>query len=484
MIAMLATGSAAAAAAVAAAFCKLGGASRRRAVQEKSTLLPAETSAPGNADVVGEGSDSATSNGTEEKRISTAVAWAPSSIDVDDNGSTTADGTTEDGASPTATPPVSPGNSARPLLMCPWHEGISHFLKSTDLGRVNAAATAAHMLLTVEAPARAGAATAGTAPGQEQGRGKRLLIVPVLELQMQTAEAELRRVSLPHVHVLRVYNRLAFSELTTVLKSCPQGLCNLQRLACNGCALHPPDVKEFLCPALKATQGIRLLSMEKNRMDDAMMQSLCDSGALEKVEAMNFRFNMIRDKGAKALASCPAVKKMKWVNLKMNFVGDEGAVALANMLGDPECSMGMLNLRRQTPGLTDRAGLAFAEALRSNSTVERLRLRHNKISDKSAVALAHATGEHVAKLCAQAAFTGEPVRFELDLEENKVREKGAVALLRTAKRVPAKVDLELLLHGNPIANRDTLQQAADAEEEGLDASDSRLWFASKAEALL
>merc|ERR1711904_216217 len=126
------------------------------------------------------------------------------------------------------------------------------------------------------------------------------------------------------------------------------------------------------------------------------MGSLCDSGALEKVESLNLRFNLIRDGGAKALAACPAVKKMRWVNLKMNFVGDEGALAFAEMLKDPECTMTMLNLRRQSPGLTNRCALGFADALRHNSKLERLRLRHNKIEDNGAVSLAHATGEHVS----------------------------------------------------------------------------------------
>merc|ERR1719387_920016 len=94
-----------------AAFCKLG-ASRRRAVQENCTLLPAKATAPRNTDVVGEGSSNATANGKEEKSMSTAVARAPSCIEVEDNGSTTADGTTEDGASPSTatTPPVSPNS--------------------------------------------------------------------------------------------------------------------------------------------------------------------------------------------------------------------------------------------------------------------------------------------------------------------------------------------------------------------------------------
>jgi hypothetical protein len=226
--------------------------------------------------------------------------------------------------------------------------------------------------------------------------------------------------------------------------------------------------------------------MEKNKLNDDMVKHLCDSGALEKVESLNLRFNMIRDAGAKALAACPAVKKMKWVNLKMNFVGDAGALALAGMCRDPECSMTLLNLRRQSPGLTDKAAVGLAEMLQGNATLERLRLRHNKITDTGAVSLAHATSKHVTRLCAQAAFTGEAAKFELDLEENKVRDKGAIALLRTASLVPAsaKIDLELLLHGNP-ATRDSLRQAlAEAGDEGLDASDARLRFVSKAESLL
>lgn len=166
------------------------------------------------------------------------------------------------------------------------------------------------------------------------------------------------------------------------------------------------------------------------------------------------------------------------------MVHDEGALALADMLHHHD-SMTLLNLRRQTPGLTDQAAMGFANALRSNTKLEHLRFCRNKIGDVGAVALANALSERLGRL--GALLGAADLRFELGLESNRVREKGLVALLRVLRAIPAEAHcVELLVHGN-LADRGALLQAVVAAADQsvqLDASDPRLSFAPKPESHL
>jgi len=313
------------------------------------------------------------------------------------------------------------------------------------------------------------------------GRPNRLLLVPAVEIKIENAEAELRRVSLEHIRILRVWQRLPFHTVAdAVRQSGGRGLRYLDKFVCKGCRLHPDDVKTMLLPILaNTTNRLKLLNLERNQMTDGTVQAICQSGILAKVDTLNLRFNQIGDAGAEAIAMCPAAKKMKWVNLKMNQVRDAGALALAKMLQDPSCCMTLLNLRRQTPGLTDRAATGMAEMLRRNNSLEQLRLRRNRITDKGAVVLAEAISGRMERLCKETPLW-EEVRMELDLEENKVGDLGAVALLRTACTAPARARLEILLHSNQ-ATRDSLHVAAVAAGEHLDATNTRIMFDNKPE---
>merc|ERR1719343_487286 len=129
----------------------------------------------------------------------------------------------------------------------------------------------------------------------------------------------------------------------------------------------------------------------------------------------------------------------------MNKVGDEGAIALAEALRGDTCAMTLLNLRRQVPGLSDKTALAFAETLRTNSTLEQLRLRKNHIGDAGATALGSAVAEHFRLKTRK---SGADFRFELDLEDNQIRAKGGLALLRSLVGAPEAAHIELLVHGN------------------------------------
>lgn len=325
------------------------------------------------------------------------------------------------------------------MLSCPLHDALAFFLVSKDLARLSHGCRTLRVELTVE--------------GLEASTGQRLLLVPVVELRIETAEAELARVSLPHIHTLRVMHRLSFNALADFVKrNGSQALWSLDKFACRGVRLHPHDVTEMLVPILSTTRELKLLNLQNNVIVDATVQRLCESGILDRVETLNLRFNKVGNEGAKAIAA--AGKNLRWINLKMNMVGDEGALALAAMVRESN-TIQLLNLRRQAPGLTDRAAFGFAEMLKANVSLEKLRLRRNRITDKGVAALAAVAGERLQRLCAHRPIW-EAVYLELDFEENRVTDEGALSLLRMASSAPARARLEVLLHGNK-ATRDSLR---------------------------
>eukprot|EP00931_Biecheleriopsis_adriatica_P048779 TRINITY_DN2818_c0_g1_i1.p1 TRINITY_DN2818_c0_g1~~TRINITY_DN2818_c0_g1_i1.p1 ORF type:complete len:457 (-),score=130.87 TRINITY_DN2818_c0_g1_i1:128-1498(-) len=398
--------------------------------------------------------------------------------EVHGDGSTTADASEERSAAttPAALSPASAAAKAAameggcPILACPWHDALAFFLDSNELGKVSYTCQALRQEVTVEAPE-------GTPEGE---RPSRLLLVPALELKIETAEAELRRVSLEHIRILRVWQRMSFNAVAdAVRKSRGRGLRNLDKFVCKGGRLLPADVESMLAPVLANTNFLKLLNLEKNQIGDDTVKAMCHSGILGKVDTLNLRFNLVGDAGAEAIAKCPAAKNLRWVNLKMNRVRDAGALALGKMLEDPKSCMTLLNLRRQTPGLTDRAAAGLAEMLQVNKNLQQLRLRRNRVTDKGATALAAAVTQRMERLCKEIP-PWEQVRMELDLEENKVGDAGAVALLRAAEAAPHRARLELLLHGNQ-ATRDSLHTAAAASGEHLDASNPRVSFDNKPE---
>jgi len=370
-------------------------------------------------------------------------------------------------ASDIASPPLSPGNSSCSLLSMPWHDGLSYFFEPNDLGRITLTCTTFRTELTVEAP-----------QGEDE-KSRRLLVVPVVELRVETAEAELQRVTPPHIHVLRIFNRLPLLAAAQRAQEVgKEAFRSLDKFSLKGCPLSQFDINELLVPMLQATKRLTLLNLERNQLEDAPIQQLCASGMLSRVETLNVRFNRIGDPGAAAIAKCKAFSQMKWVNLKVNRVSDKGALAFASALKHNK-SMTMLNLRKQFPPLTDKAAEGFAEMLETNTTMEKLRLRRNRISDAGAVVLAEVAARRIQRLCREVPFCDE-VRLELDLEENKIGDQGAMALLRTAAAAPARARVEFLLSDN-VATRESLSLAVAESGENLDMNDDRVVFISKPE---
>lgn len=347
---------------------------------------------------------------------------------------------------------------------CPWRH-LAEFLTTADLALLGASCAALRSEVTAE-----------------DDTGRLRLLAPIVQLRLEMAEAELDRISLPHTRVLRIWSRLSFdATVRAVGAHGAKALRSLEKIAIQGCPLHPLDMQSLLVPVLSVARGLKMLNLEKNQLGDATVSELVASGALEAapaLETLNIRFNRISNGGAIAIARSSGAAKLRWINFKMNCIGDEGAIALAGMLRDNR-SMIMLNLRRQNPGLTDRSAVAFADVLRSGSAIEQLRFRRNRITDAGATAFARAITDRFGGSRALPA-----PRLELDLEENRVGEAGGLALLRSLAPVPRELArIEILLHRNPTTF-ETLGLAATSSGQASLAGDPRLIFETKPESAL
>lgn len=364
-----------------------------------------------------------------------------------------------------------PVNITVPLLdVCPW-DSLAQFLTLPELEWLCCTSSSLYTELTIDED---------TTPKEESALARvsgRKLLAPLLVLKVETAEAELERVSLTNVRAVRVWNHRCLDMFSEAVSDAggPQILKWLEKIALKGCPLHPEVISSFVLPVFSHAP-LKHLNLEKNQVSDDVLCNLVASGALDtgSLESMNLRFNRIGSRGVQALASSKCCASLKWVNLKMNQVGDEGAIALAEMLHG-NTSMSLLNLRRQTPPLTDRTAFAFACMLKNNSALEQLRLRQNRICDGGAAALAAEVAGHVQRL---QSFRGVGAKFELDLEQNRIKESGALALLESLTGVSKSVRVELLIHGNWVKRADLQKVDADV------AVDTRLAFESKSEGLL
>jgi len=363
------------------------------------------------------------------------------------------------------------------LDACPW-DSLAQSLTLRELERLCCASASHYNQLTVDESS--GDSTA--AQGQEdsvppQRVRSRKLLAPLMILKIETAEMELQRVSISNIRALRIWNHRSLDVLASAVAAAggPNSLRSLERIAFKGCPFAPQLITSFISPVFALSQ-LKHLNMERNQITDDIICNLVESGALDvaSLESVNLRFNKIGSRGAIALASSGCFSNLNWINLKMNQIGDDGAVALAERLED-NCSMRLLNLRRQMPPLTDCAAVAFARVLRKNNTLEQLRLRQNRIGDVGAAALAKEVADHVGKL---ERFHGFGARFELDLEQNRIKESGAASLLQGLNGMKGTVHVEILLHGNPVSKSSLAKGGTPPCE------DPRLLFASKAEGLI
>lgn len=305
----------------------------------------------------------------------------------------------------------------------------------------------------------------------------RRLVAPVVEVKLETTDI-LKRVSPPHVAILRIWSRASVDEVRRILREeGPTAFRSLEKFVARGCSVHKYDADALA--QVFAGQKMRIVNLEKNQLRDEVVQALVKNGALQdsRMDTLCIRFNLISDPGALAIAELLRTQEtLETVNLKMNRVTDSGAKGLAEVL---KCNrtLRLLNLRRQTPGLTDKTAKAMAEALDGNDTLRKLRLRRNKITDEGAVVLAMALERRFVRLGGRLATADDqgPNSFELDLEENKIGVQGGLALLRCLRKIGKQADAEFCLFGNLNLERADLRQALqNAGEDASVADDPRL----------
>lgn len=323
---------------------------------------------------------------------------------------------------------------------------------------------------------------------QKDQVSERKLIVPVVEVKLETASI-LKRVSTKHVEVLRVWSRLAFDEVKTILAEEGTGaFCALEKVSFKGVRVYGDDAK-ILAPLFAGSNKFTLANFEKNFMDDGVILGFEKTGTLKEATftTLNLRFNQLRDASAVSLGALLGAPQphptIEVLNLKANRVADAGAMKLAEALRT-NTKLRNMNLRRQFPGLTDVTAKAFAYALDENSSLRKLRLRRNKVQDAGAIALAESVARRFQRL--QGTVEAEELCFELDLEENKVGVKGGLALVQMLREVGPEAKMEVLLFGNSGISRDGLRQAL-VENGGNphDVDDPRLQIeVSKADHLL
>jgi len=260
--------------------------------------------------------------------------------------------------------------------------------------------------------------------------------------------AVMEHVSLPHCLALRfVGSRLALDELKKLHKKTPErcGFKQLQRFVAKGCHVHAHDMP-FLHHVCEQGQ-VHLVNMEKNMITDEVVEEMVNVVLTKdtRIETLCLRWNKIGNRGACALAELVNHPTLTTLNLKTNCVGKVGAEALARMVAK-DGALEVLNLRGQVPRLPDSVAFSFAEALRTNGTLRRLKLRRNRITCDGAEALCDVLQSGPCSRSLE----------ELDLQENYLKTRGGVAC-HTLLTVNKK--LEVVYAGGNTFGRGELLEA-------------------------
>jgi len=285
------------------------------------------------------------------------------------------------------------------------------------------------------------------------------LLCPWLVYNKDTkADAEdlVKRIALQHVLAARfVGTRLCMDTLKEQLKT--QRLTQIERFSAKGCHIHAYDI--HMLTQIASAGKLQLLNLEKNMMGDDVVEKLVSAvlvkDTAESLDTLNIRFNKVGNKGARALAELVHHPSLTIMNLKINAIGLDGATALARML-ETNTTLKVLNLRNQTPRLPPTVATPFANALRVNSTLTRLKLRRNRLDCAG-----------VAEL-AQALRTGSAAKslLELDVQQNYVKAEGGAAL---AMMLRENTTLEVVYAGgNSFERGDVLGLLAEQQVFELD----------------
>merc|ERR1719253_1319940 len=137
-----------------------------------------------------------------------------------------------------------PAREAQPVCVldvCPW-DSLAQFLTLPELEWVCCASASLHGELTIEEK---------TSNDDSEGKvSSRKLLAPLLVLKVETAEAELQRVSLGNIRAFRIWNYRCLDMLTETVADAggPQVLRSLERIALKGCPLGPEVISSFIVP--------------------------------------------------------------------------------------------------------------------------------------------------------------------------------------------------------------------------------------------
>ena len=131
----------------------------------------------------------------------------------------------------------------------------------------------------------------------------------------------------------------------------------------------------------------KLLNLSGKKIGDEGMKRLVSSGALEKVEKIDLRYNEITASGAELFAKVAPLSKLRVLILRHNILGDAGAIALANSSSFP-------NLEEMQLGWTETRD-AGAQAFGSTDKYQKLKkldFRGNFLANKTKEGLKKSLG--------------------------------------------------------------------------------------------
>ncbi|KAI2650567.1 Ribonuclease inhibitor [Labeo rohita] len=141
----------------------------------------------------------------------------------------------------------------------------------------------------------------------------------------------------------------------------------------------------ILTSALKSNPSyLRELDLSRNELKNTGVNHLCDilKDSQCKLERLRLRYCEITDEGSSALMS--ALKSnpshLRELSLSMNELGDSGVKNLSDLLMNPQCELGIVDLSGCS--ITDEQGLTLTSGLKSNlSHLRELNLSENLIKN-------------------------------------------------------------------------------------------------------
>ncbi|XP_059818820.1 NACHT, LRR and PYD domains-containing protein 3-like [Hypanus sabinus] len=185
---------------------------------------------------------------------------------------------------------------------------------------------------------------------------------------------------------------LSFSGMTLTPIDCAVlshviGLCDtMKHLDLQKCNIQCEGIQR-LGPGLHKCQELRLGG---NELEDSGVKLV--SVALRnpecKIQKLNLSAVGLTDSGAEDLASALSTNpSLTRLHLGGNILGDSGVKLMSSALRNPECKIQELELFHV--GLTDSGAKDLASALSTNSSLMRLDLQSNLLTDRSVPTLRH-----------------------------------------------------------------------------------------------